>query len=266
MTTESKNLEVIKNLNGAVLSVLGQKELQGFDKAYAVSNAISTLKSLLTPEYMKPIMELQGSRLGFKTDKDRSKDGGKGPGYSEAIVKDCLIDAVLMGLQPYGNEFNIIAGNMYPTKEGCGSLLNKMQGLDYSIVCKITTIKADKSAAEIEAVIKWTLKGETEKTQLLPIPIKMDAYTSVDALIGKATRKSRAWLISRLSGVEITDGDITDTTFEEVKETITIETLKALYDEKYLKLNDEEAASARRIIESNETNSFKKLFDILNLK
>jgi hypothetical protein len=62
-------------------------------------------------------MALQGSNLGFKTDKDKTG------GYSEAEVKTCLIDAVLLGLQPTGNEFNIIASQMYPTGVGFGALI-----------------------------------------------------------------------------------------------------------------------------------------------
>src|SRR5215204_5340477 len=108
-----------KSLNEKVFSVLSADQLNGFEKAYLIANAIAELKSLLTPEYMKPIMQMQGNKLGFKTDKD--KDGG----YPEAIVKNCLIEAVLMGVQPFGNQFNIIANNTYITKEGYGYLLSK---------------------------------------------------------------------------------------------------------------------------------------------
>jgi len=38
----------------------------------------------------------------------------------------------------------------------------------------------------------------------------MDAYTSVDAMVGKATRKGRAWLLSAISGIEIVEADVTD--------------------------------------------------------
>ena len=44
----------------------------------------------------------------------------------------------------------------------------------------------------------------------------MDAYTSVDALIGKATRKGRAWLASAISGIEITEGDVTEISYTDV--------------------------------------------------
>ena len=125
MSKEVKN-EVAIQLNQAVGSVLNQVNLIGFEKAYATAKSIETLKTLLTPEYMHPIMQLQGNRLGFKTDKD------KGSGYPVDVVKNCLIEAVLMGLQPYGNEFNIIAGNTYPTKEGLGRVLATWNGLQYT--------------------------------------------------------------------------------------------------------------------------------------
>jgi hypothetical protein len=40
----------------------------------------------------------------------------------------------------------------------------------------------------------------------------MDAYTSLDSVNGKATRKARAWLISRITGSEVTDGEVEDVT------------------------------------------------------
>lgn len=204
--------EAADKMNEIVLSVTGSKGIEGFRKAYTMAEGIKKLKELLTPEYMAPIMELQGSKLGFRTDKDLKKENGsyvKGPGYSMEIVKDCLIEATLNGLQITGNQFNIIAGNMYPTKEGTGYILNNYPGLKYSIVIGLPRINQDKSSAAIEATIKWSLNGESFE-DIIPIPIKMDAYTSVDALIGKATRKARAWLISRITGSEITDGEVED--------------------------------------------------------
>lgn len=192
-------------LNSAVLAVTGQQGLQLFERAYLTAQGMAELRELLTPDYMAPIMQLQGSRLGFKTDKD--KNGG----YPMAVVKDCLIEAVLMGLQPYGNQFNIIAGNCYMTKEGAGFILNNMKGLKYDLVCEITKINQDKSGAMVNGTISWTINGESF-SKVIPIPVKMDQYTSVDAIIGKATRKGRAWLISHLTGVEFGDGEVEEGT------------------------------------------------------
>jgi hypothetical protein len=194
-------MDVAKRMNGAVMQVLGSTAIDGFEKAYTISQAIVTLNELLTPEYMKPIMAMQGNKLGFRTDKDKTG------GYTEDVVKRCLIEAVLIGLQPYGNQFNIIAGNMYPTKEGCGAMLEKQEGLKYDIVCEIKALNKDKTSASVEASITWQLSGAS-RTRVIPIPIKIDSYASVDSIIGKATRKARAWLLSNITGIEITDGDV----------------------------------------------------------
>ena len=58
------------------------------------------------------------------------------------------------------------------------------------------------------------LKQSKEET--IPISIKMDAYTSVDAMIGKATRKGRAWLLSAISGIEIVEADVTDAEYLDI--------------------------------------------------
>ncbi len=201
--SENKTTAVALKLNEAVGSVLNQTNLLGFERAYATAQSIEVLKTLLTPEYMAPIMQLQGNRLGFKTDKDKSG------GYPMDAVKNCLIEAVLMGLQPFGNEFNIIAGNTYATKEGVGRLLATWKGLKYSLICGVPKPASDGKSAVVDVNIKWTINQEA-KEETIPISVKMDAYTSVDAMVGKATRKGRAWLLSAISGIEIVEADVTD--------------------------------------------------------
>lgn len=192
--------ELAKQLDSSVLSVIGQDTLTGFEKAFQIASATGQLKTLLSPEYMRPIMDLQGNRLGFKTDKD--SEGG----YKESVVKNCLIEAVLTGVQPFGNQFNIIAGNCYITKEGFGYLLKNFRGLSYDIVPSLPRINNDSTSAAIVMKIKWTLNG-TSKEQDLDIPIKMNKFMGTDAVIGKATRKARAWLFNTITGSEIADGD-----------------------------------------------------------
>lgn len=203
-TSPAKSLEVIEKMDAEVLSVIGNGELQGFEKAFKVSTAIGVLTSLLTPEYMAPIMNLQGNRLGFRTDQDNNN------GYPEPVVKNCLIEAVLMGVQPVGNQFNIIAGNTYITKEGFGYLLKKIPGLNYKLVPDLPRINNANTSAAIVVNIYWTLNGSEEKHQALEIPIRVNARMGTDAIIGKATRKARAWLFERITGNEVSDGDIAD--------------------------------------------------------
>lgn len=199
---EQKLELVAKQLNESVTSVLSQRQVLGFEKAYLFAQATSQLKQLLTPEYMKPIMELQGNRLGFKTDKD---DKG---GYPEATVKNCLIEAVLTGVQPYGNQFNIIAGNMYITKEGFGYLLAGYEGLSYTIVPDLPRVK--EAAAAVVMTIRWNINNTGWHEQKLDIPIRVNQFMGTDAIIGKATRKARAWLYNNITGSEISDGDASD--------------------------------------------------------
>ena len=199
--TENQSL-VSQELNNQILSVLNNK-VEGFEKAFVMSSAIMVLKERLTPEFMKPIMFLQGSNLGFKTDKD--KNGG----YTIEEVKSCLIDAVLLGLQPTGNEFNIIAGNMYPTRQGFGSLLEKISGLSYSIVYSNPIFSADKNSANVKCLIKWDLNNK-KLEQHIEFPIKSNSYASADAILGKAERKARRWLFNKVKGTDIPDGDVTE--------------------------------------------------------
>lgn len=200
--------EVAQRLQEVVLSVTGTEGLTGFKKAYMMAEGIKKLKEILTPEYMAPIMELQGSKLGFRTDKD-IVDYKPGPGYPIEIVKSCVIEAVLNGLQVTGNQFNIIAGNMYPTKEGTGYILNNFKGLKYQIICALPRMNNEGTSAAVDVSIKWDLNGEHNE-EVVPIPIRVNKAMGIDAIIGKATRKGRAWLISRITGSEITDGEIED--------------------------------------------------------
>jgi len=216
--SNNNQLEIAKQLNSSVISVLGQENLIGFEKAYLIANATGQLKALLTPEYMRPIMQLQGNVLGFKTDKD--KNGG----YKEEIVKNCLIEAVLMGLQPYGNQFNIIAGNTYPTKQGLGYLLSNFKGLSYEIIPSLPRVNKENTSAAIVMNISWSVNGSKVKERQIEIPIKVNNFMGTDAIIGKATRKARAWLYSTITGSEISDGDIQD--LDSATQTIVIEPAK----------------------------------------
>ena len=202
--------EIAQKLNGNVTSVLSADGFVGFEKAYLIAEAAGQLKKILTNEYMRPIMELQGNRLGFKTDKD---DKG---GYAEPVVKNCLIEAVLTGVQPFGNHFNIIAGNCYITKEGFGYLLKKTRGLKYEIVPTLPRMDSTKGSAAVVMKIKWSANGEATQEREIDFPIKMNQYMGADAVIGKATRKARAWLFNTIHDTEIADGDIQDVEAKDV--------------------------------------------------
>lgn len=255
-------VSIPEQMNLIVNEVVGQDTIDGFKKAYLVAESIGKLSQLLNAEYMKPIMNLQGKRLGFKTDKN----------YSEAIVKDCLIEAVFMGLQPCGNEFNIIAGNCYPTKEGMGALLLKISGLKYTIVPDLPRVK-EKSAAIIMK-IKWSIDGSVFQTQDLDIPIRVNSMMGTDAIIGKATRKARAWLYGEITGSEIGDGDVTDVDFKIVgskkseseiveNRNLQLVVIKELYKNNVFDFTEPEKEHVERIIDTEEVLSYDKVQNLL---
>jgi len=200
---ENKQIAVFEQIDNSVLSVLKERDILGFEKAYKMSKAIGEIKLLLNAEFMKPIMELQGTSLGFKTDKD--KEGG----YPIEVVKKCLIEAVFMGVQPYGNMFNIIASNTYLTKEGLGYLLKGIEGLKYVISFELPRINPQSTSAAVVAKLSWTYKSDNG-TQSIDIPVKMNAYMGTDAVLGKALRKARKWLYDYITGSDIPEGDISD--------------------------------------------------------
>jgi hypothetical protein len=246
----SNQISVVEKLNSSVSKVLTANEMQGFEKSFLLANAIKELKLLLTSEYMKPIMEMQGNKLGFKSDKV----------YAEDVVKNCLIEAVLTGVQPFGNQFNIIAGNCYITKEGFGYLLGKFNGLNYKIISELPRIK-DQSAAVVMN-IEWTLNGVAKK-ESIDFPIKVNAYMGADAVIGKATRKARAWLYNQISGNEVGDGEV-DSYEKAMGTTIDITPidftdLEMLYEMKKAFLTPNENEFAKRILDNKETASYNKL-------
>ena len=207
--------EIVLKLNESIALGSEANKMQGFEKAFKLATASEQLKQLLTPDYMKPILALQGNKLGFKTDKDSEK------GYPVEIVKNCIIEAVLTGVQVVGNQFNIIAGNCYITKEGFGYILNNYPGLSYEIIPKLPRMSTDGKSAAITMQITWNLNNGVNKIREIEFPVKVNNYMGLDAIIGKATRKARAWLYNSLSGLEIADGDIQDLKAEVVSSQLT---------------------------------------------
>lgn len=249
------NKTSLEKLNSTVSVVLASEGMQGFEKAYLIANAAAELKLTLTSEYMKPIMELQGNRLGFKTDKDDEK------GYPEHVVKNCLIEAVLTGVQPFGNQFNIIAGNCYITKEGFGYLLKNYPGLTYEIIPQLPRINQDKTSAAIVMKITWTLNGKTESRDI-DFPIRMNQRMGTDAVIGKANRKARAWLFNTLTGMEIGDGDVQDVDSTVVSSKVTKSKEDAERERIVLMINDAHSVDDLKKIESHVPDSLLDLYTV----
>jgi hypothetical protein len=164
--------------------------------------------------------------------------------------------------------FNIIAGNCYITKEGFGYLLSNFKGLDFEIIPSLPRINNERTSAAVVMKIEWTLNRE-KKTRDIDFAIRMNKFMGTDAVIGKATRKARAWLFWTITGIEVGEGDATDIDSKVLSSTIagpTHEELTALVQEKEPLLNKKEFDDAKRILDNKEENSYKKLHALLTSK
>jgi hypothetical protein len=187
-------------------------------KTIRLAEAIAALRSALTPAIMAQLMTLQGSRVGFKTDKDRNKDGSKGTGYPSDVVKDVVVEAVLYGARMTQNEVNIIAANCYLTKEHFIRKLRDLPGMtDLEMTFGAPQIEGDQARVNCRA--RWKMRGKEQTIgyeQTDPCNLIVRVYNSTgggyDQAIGKAERKLRGRIWSRATGSTITlpEGDLED--------------------------------------------------------
>lgn len=231
--TQTQALELTKVLEPSVVAMQDKfamacqtaASLQLQNNATAAFQAVCVVKMMrdaLTPQVMEQVfMPLMNTKIGFRTDKDPNRPRKKKDGtyetvkpYSVEVVRDCIIDAVINGLMPTGNQFNIISGSMYPTKEGYASLLKKI-GCKYMISYSQDQTHQNPSAAEIRCNISFEHNGEKNGfTMVATVP--KDAYSSYDQMKGKAERRAKKALYEYLTGCDLGDADEDSSTPEPV--------------------------------------------------
>lgn len=177
---------------------------QAFESAFRMAAGVQRLRQSITSAMMKDIMALQGTALGFRTDKDR--DGG----YPVEVVKDCAIEAVLRGFRLVGNEINIISGRMYGTKEGFARLVREFEGVtDLRLVPSVPRMQNGGALVSYKAT--WRIDGAPQ-TLDREFAVRVNSGMGADAIIGKATRKMLAAIYGQLTGSEhaIPEGEVGD--------------------------------------------------------
>jgi len=194
-------------------------------QAVTLATGVKQLRDALTQPIVEQVfLPLQGTPLGFVTDKDQ------GGGYGWQVVRDCMIEAMVHGLRPVGNEVNIIAGRMYAAKNGVLRLVMEWPGVtDVRITPGVPALMGDKGAlvpiridmkvkgAPLSIVRECTKNGDGTLNDTR-IPIRVNSGMGADAIIGKATRKILKAALDVLSGCTLTlnDGEALDTTGEVV--------------------------------------------------
>lgn len=174
--------------------------VEGFRQMLAVSNGIQQLRKILTPAIMSDVMSLQGSRLGFRTDKDT-----KG-GYPPEVVRDCFIEALLRGAMPVGNEFNIISGQAYFTREYFERVVPSLPNLtNLKIIPGVP--KGASGGAVVPMKATWEYRGVPDSLEV-EIPVRINDGMIVDAILGKARRKLLAQIYTHITGRNVVDAEI----------------------------------------------------------
>lgn len=212
---ENKTLLTIESIVaecGLINSAAGSH----FVRAVKMAAGIKALRQVMTEKFLVDyVMPLQGSRLGFKTDKDR--DGG----YSAIIVRDCAIECLLRGGNLTGNEFNIIAGNTYFTKEFFERAVGEIPGLtDLKTMAGVPVNAPGGEGALVPYVATWKMNGQQQtmdcrKSKLEDgtdfegrIAVRMNKGSGADQILGKAKRKMLARIYQEATGSNITEGDV----------------------------------------------------------
>jgi len=216
---DAQNLDIVNNVVGA------------FDAAILVQK----LEAILTDEILDMVfMPLMNKKIGFRTDRDPArpdKRSGVAPQpYSRAVVRTCIIDAAANGLLPTGNQFNIISGTMYPTKEGYTALLAKLKASPMQLVYtfefdpETKAVSADPTYVAIPCRVGYKTSREDMRGWFKYVAmVKSNGETSTtDQLRGKAERKCKKAFFEFLTGIDLGDADaneVIDVPYTEVSST-----------------------------------------------
>lgn len=176
---------------------------------FVAADIVGKLRGLLTQSVVEHyFMPLMGTRVGFLTDHDKESNGKKPAPYGWETVRDCIIDAACIGLAPVKNQFNIIAGNMYPTKEGYTALLKKI-GVKYYITTSGDRANPASQTADIECKVVYEIPSDpgNKKNFTYVASPKKNQFSSLDQLKGKAERKAKKALYELITGIDLGDAD-----------------------------------------------------------
>jgi hypothetical protein len=181
-------------------------------KTILTAKAIEVLRSLLAGDVMKEIMRVQNTRLGFLTDKPAY--GNTAGGYPEQVVRDCIIEAILKGVYPVNNEFNIIGGNMMIVQNGWRRKLHELPGMDEFPAIQPGDVAETPKYYRIPCTASWVFNGKagmlsrnvfvsrdtTERRKRDGGTYTKDDFTTIDNLMGKVERKMLEAVFKKING------------------------------------------------------------------
>jgi hypothetical protein len=192
---------------------LEQPGLMPLRRSFLTAKGIANLKAALNENVMEMFMSLMDSDLGFLTDRKPGTKGHKefGP-YGPAVVKHCIVTALLNGFFPVNNEFNIIAGKFYGAQAGWIRKVKEIDGItDLCVMPGIPRLAAGQMCCRVAAT--WKYKGQPmsltdhEGKPGREFGVRNDSASTVDNLTGKALRKAYKAIFEYITGTTHTESD-----------------------------------------------------------
>lgn len=166
-----------------------------FEKSVAYGYYLTKIKESIQGKILEFIKSLMNTGIGFKTDRNPNDPNSKSKEpYSDDIVKNCIVQAIMHGLRIHGNEFNILGGNFYATKEGLDRVVHSNPSLEEKVKEKVKGFRQDDKTGiwGITFEYSYKLRGEAKVTEEVTVLVKgkQGNYdTPFDAVLGKAKRK-----------------------------------------------------------------------------
>lgn len=183
-------------------------ESEGFTKTIAIASGLVAIEEAMTDEVVAVLEQLQGNPMGFKADK----------AYSAPVVKQVAIRAMMHNANLHGNEFNIIAGQCYLTKEYFERKLREYPGvtdLVLDVYCPEDGVAKDKqvqlkvggyASCKLNGKLVEVFARNSEKygdQRFVVVAFNGD----IDQAMGKGKKRLAQKLYERIAGVVITEAD-----------------------------------------------------------
>ena len=187
-------------------------------RALTEAAAMNRLRELINDEFLEDVRALMNTKLGFRTDRDpgTTKDKSVKP-YNNEVLRDFAIEALLRGFRLVGNEVNIIAGNLYATREGLERVVREFPGLS-DLRIELGVPANGTGGALVPATASWKLNGVADEIRCedasdvdTRIPVRVNNGMGCDAIHGKARRKLYARVLERISGAVVNAEEPMDT-------------------------------------------------------
>ena len=176
--------------------------------------AYKALEDAISPEILRDFRLMENTERGFKTDRvagTRDKSGNAVQPYSDQVIKRVIIGALSKGARLIDNEFNVIAGNLYLTKNFYMPRVKRFPGLtELKILWGVPSQSGSGKGWLYPAKASWKLNGRPDSIECLQtkdfdsrIVVRGYESSSVDEIRGKAEAKLYRWIFERVSGINI---------------------------------------------------------------